>query len=139
MIKYFSVVYLLLFLRYLVIAGVAFMVFYVFFRQRFANLKIQQLFPKQKDYLREVMYSLATFVIFALIALALVYSPLKPYTKIYPNISDYGWGYFVLSVFLSLLIHDAYFYWTHRLMHHPKLFKYFHLVHHKSTNPSPWA
>ena len=24
-------------------------------------------------------------------------------------------------------------------MHHPKLFKYFHLVHHKSTNPSPWA
>jgi sterol desaturase/sphingolipid hydroxylase (fatty acid hydroxylase superfamily) len=24
-------------------------------------------------------------------------------------------------------------------MHHPKLFKLFHLVHHKSTNPSPWT
>jgi sterol desaturase/sphingolipid hydroxylase (fatty acid hydroxylase superfamily) len=24
-------------------------------------------------------------------------------------------------------------------MHHPKLFKIFHLVHHKSNNPSPWA
>ena len=26
-----------------------------------------------------------------------------------------------------------------RLMHHPKLIKLFHLVHHKSNNPSPWA
>jgi sterol desaturase/sphingolipid hydroxylase (fatty acid hydroxylase superfamily) len=24
-------------------------------------------------------------------------------------------------------------------MHHPRLFRYFHLVHHQSTNPSPWA
>jgi Delta7-sterol 5-desaturase len=38
-----------------------------------------------------------------------------------------------------LLIHDSYFYWMHRTMHYPKLFKLFHLVHHKSNNPSPWA
>ena len=25
------------------------------------------------------------------------------------------------------------------MMHHPRLFKVMHLVHHKSTNPSPWA
>ncbi len=31
------------------------------------------------------------------------------------------------------------FYWWHRLMHHPILFKHVHLVHHKSTNPSPWT
>lgn len=37
------------------------------------------------------------------------------------------------------IIHDTYFYWMHRLMHHPKLFKLFHLIHHKSSNPSPWA
>ncbi|MDQ2752830.1 MAG: sterol desaturase family protein [Bacteroidota bacterium] len=24
-------------------------------------------------------------------------------------------------------------------MHHRKLFRYFHLVHHQSTNPSPWS
>jgi sterol desaturase/sphingolipid hydroxylase (fatty acid hydroxylase superfamily) len=35
--------------------------------------------------------------------------------------------------------HDAYFYWALRLMHHPKIFKHVHLVHHRSTNPSPWA
>jgi len=50
-----------------------------------------------------------------------------------------GWPYFFISIVLCVIIHDAYFYWTHRLMHNPKLFKVFHLVHHKSTNPSPWA
>jgi lathosterol oxidase len=38
-----------------------------------------------------------------------------------------------------LLIHDTYFYWTHRAMHSPALYKWFHKVHHLSTNPSPWA
>jgi len=27
----------------------------------------------------------------------------------------------------------------HRTVHHPKLFRHIHLVHHKSVNPSPWA
>lgn len=36
-------------------------------------------------------------------------------------------------------MHDTYFYWAYRIMHHPWLFKMIHLVHHKSTNPSPWA
>lgn len=36
-------------------------------------------------------------------------------------------------------MHDAYFYWTHRLIHHPRLFRFFHGVHHESHNPSPWA
>jgi sterol desaturase/sphingolipid hydroxylase (fatty acid hydroxylase superfamily) len=37
------------------------------------------------------------------------------------------------------IIHDTYFYWVHRLMHHPKLYRRVHLIHHKSTNPSPWT
>jgi len=35
-------------------------------------------------------------------------------------------------------LHDAYFYWTHRVLHHRWLFKV-HSVHHRSRNPSPWA
>ena len=43
------------------------------------------------------------------------------------------------SFFILLLAHDTYFYWTHRLMHHPKLFRMFHSVHHVSRTPSPFA
>lgn len=60
-------------------------------------------------------------------------------TTFYKHIHQHSLVYFFLAFPLMFLIHDAYFYWTHRAMHHKKLFKFFHLVHHQSTNPSPWA
>lgn len=132
-------VFIIMLLRYLLIAGAAFLIFYILYPKRFYVKKIQKQFPKNKDYFREIIYSLFTVIIFAGITFIL-YSPLvKPHTKIYTKISDHGILYFVLSVFLALIIHDTYFYWTHRLMHHPTLFKLFHLTHHRSVNPSPWA
>lgn len=38
-----------------------------------------------------------------------------------------------------IVAHDAYFYWAHRTMHHPRLFKTFHRAHHRSVTPTPWA
>ncbi len=125
--------------RYLLIAGGAFLILYILFPKKFSYRKIQKLFPKNKDYAREIVYSFLTIIIFAGIALLLNSQYIKPHTRIYSKIGDYGWLYFFCSIILALLIHDTYFYWTHRLMHHPKLFKLFHLTHHRSTNPSPWA
>jgi lathosterol oxidase len=137
--KIFSYHYLLLAIRYFVIAGGFFLLFYIIKPKRYLGRKIQKNYPKGKDYLREVSYSMVAFIFFALFVIIIFYTPVKKYTLIYGYINDYGWVYFVASIFIAILIHDAYFYWTHRLMHHPKLFKIFHLVHHKSTNPSPWA
>jgi sterol desaturase/sphingolipid hydroxylase (fatty acid hydroxylase superfamily) len=39
----------------------------------------------------------------------------------------------------AVVLHDTYFYWTHRLMHHRRIFTYVHAVHHQSHNPTPWA
>jgi len=61
------------------------------------------------------------------------------YTKIYTDFSAYGWAYFIFTTVLFIFVHDAYFYFTHRAMHHPKVFKYVHKVHHMSNNPTPWA
>jgi len=38
-----------------------------------------------------------------------------------------------------VVVHDTYFYWTHRLIHYPKLFSKIHKVHHYFDNPSPWS
>lgn len=59
--------------------------------------------------------------------------------KKYDEISDYGWLWFWVSMPLLIIFHDAYFYWTHRAMHHPKLYKLFHLTHHRSHNPTPFT
>lgn len=131
--------YEMLFLRYSIFAGIAFVVFYLLFRTRFQPIKIQKVFPKKADYVREVLFSLFSMGVLALFVFSLRNPLIRAHTRIYMNVNDYGWIYFVASIFLALLIHDAYFYWMHRLMHHPALFKLFHLVHHRSTNPSPWA
>ncbi len=135
-----SIVFLILLVRYLVIAGGAFLIFYVF-RKQYKKLyrKIQVKFPKVKDYKREILYSISTFFIFAALVWLILNPSVSKYTWTYKHISDYGWGYFIGSVVAMIFIHDAYFYWTHRAMHHPKIFKYLHKVHHLSKNPSPWA
>jgi len=126
--------------RYFIIAGIAFFFFYVLWRNRFFYRKIQARFPKNSDYLREMGYSVLTIAIFSFVSVILFNHPkVAPYTTRYQNISDRGWLYYFLLFPVLFFLHDTYFYFTHRLMHHPRLFKWFHLVHHHSTNPSPWA
>ncbi len=44
-----------------------------------------------------------------------------------------------ISVLLYLFLHDTWFYWTHRAMHAPLLYKTVHAVHHASKPPTAWA
>lgn len=134
-----SAIFIALLIRYVVIAGLAFLVFYVWKKQRWGARKIQLRFPALSDYGREVAYSLLTTLIFAGVGTLVFLTPLRDYTLVYTDIKTFGRGYFVASIVLMLLLHDTYFYWTHRAMHHPRLYKWFHQVHHRSVNPSPWA
>jgi len=126
--------------RYFIIAGLAFLIFYVFLNKKILYKKIQGRFPQTKDYLREIGYSVITISIFALVPLVILRTPsIARHTHFYTEIRQHSWWYFFLAFPLMFVLHDTYFYWTHRLMHHKKLFPVFHLVHHHSTNPSPWA
>ena len=50
-----------------------------------------------------------------------------------------GWGWVLASAFIYLFAQDTWFYFTHRVMHHRKLFKWTHEGHHRSVQPTPWA
>jgi len=126
-------------LRYLIIAGIAWLVYYKLLRRKIAFKKIQPRFPAGKDYQREIGYSVLTVFVFAAVPWALLSTPVQQYTQYYKDIHAHSMLYFWLAFPLMFVLHDTYFYWMHRALHHPKLFKIFHLVHHKSTNPSPWA
>ena len=125
--------------RYFLVALIAFFLFYVLFRNHLLYQKIQQKFPRTIDYLREGGYSLSTMIIFSLIVVLLNSPAIGPHTTRYKEIADHGWLYYFSAFPIMFFMHDAYFYFAHRIMHHPKLFKHVHLVHHYSTNPSPWA
>jgi sterol desaturase/sphingolipid hydroxylase (fatty acid hydroxylase superfamily) len=47
--------------------------------------------------------------------------------------------WFVIFALLMAGIHEFHFYWVHRLIHVPVLYKYIHSVHHQSINASPWS
>jgi len=126
-------------LRYWIFAGTTFLLVWVIFRRRLLHRLIQKKFPENERLLKEFLYSMSSVAIFSLIGVGVYFGIKQGYGQMYKHINDYGVPYFLLSIVLCILIHDTYFYWTHRLMHHPRIFKYVHLVHHKSTNPSPWA
>ena len=126
-------------LRYFLVAGFAYLIFYRIFRKRISGKKIQLAFPGRNDLFREIFNSLCTLFIFAGTPSLILLTSIKSHTQFYTEPLAYGKLYFCLAFPLTFLIHDTYFYFTHRLMHHPRLFKFFHLTHHKSTNPSPWA
>lgn len=135
----FLKIYGITILRYVVFAGVPFFLCYHFFKQSFKRSQIQQRLHNKKQYVNEIIHSLQSSVVIALVGMLFVYSPLNKYTLMYKNLHDYPLWWVPLNVLLALIVHDTYFYWMHRLLHHKKIFKYTHLVHHQSTNPSPWA
>jgi sterol desaturase/sphingolipid hydroxylase (fatty acid hydroxylase superfamily) len=129
----------IIFGRYFLLCSWLFGVFYLWKQRAWFYRKIQQRFPHRSDYIREIGYSALTAVIFAGMGWLWLGTPLRAYTRFYTDVQAYGAGYLILSVLIILFMHDTYFYWMHRLMHHPRLYRYVHLVHHRSVNPSPWA
>jgi sterol desaturase/sphingolipid hydroxylase (fatty acid hydroxylase superfamily) len=126
--------------KYYVVAGVAFLLVYVVLRKRVGWRKIQLRFPADKDYRREIVDSTISIFIFALMPIIILRVPeIRVHTQLYGPIAARGWVYFILVFPVLFVVHDTYFYWMHRIIHHPKLFRPIHLEHHRSVNPSPWA
>ncbi|WP_419869767.1 sterol desaturase family protein [Chryseobacterium sp. CT-SW4] len=124
--------------RYLVITIPVFAVFYIILRKYFKNLKIQEREAKRKDFIREIGNSLVSSLVMAVVAALTIFTPLIQYTQFYTG-DEYPFWWSFVAAFIALVVHDTYFYWMHRIVHHRRIFKHVHLTHHKSTNPSPFA
>ncbi|MCG3165721.1 MAG: hypothetical protein POELPBGB_01496 [Bacteroidia bacterium] len=125
--------------RYLLFAGVAYLFFYLLFKNKWLHKRIQQKFPENSNIFFEIKYSMLNMVIFGITGMFTIWASWHGWTKIYAEISDYGMVYFLFSIIAMIFVHDTYFYWTHRFMHLKKVFPLVHKVHHHSLNPTPWA
>jgi Delta7-sterol 5-desaturase len=122
-----------------------FLIFWVALKDRLVHFRIQPR-PKTKTkiILREIGYNFSTFLAIAITSWFVDTVILNGryglfYDNSYKNISDYGWIYFFLSVFLLLVFEDTYFYWVHRFLHHPKIYHRIHKIHHHSIDPNPFT
>lgn len=126
-------------LGYALLAGCVWLFFYAIFKNRFVHRRVSSHWPRRGQVRREIVQSLRSIAVFGLVTGAVVYAGYSGWTRLYLDVAEYGWTWFVLSIGVMIVIHDAYFYWTHRLMHHRGLFPLLHRTHHRSTSPTPWA
>jgi lathosterol oxidase len=88
----------------------------------------------------EILWSLASCVIFGIPAGVVAWGwQTYGWTLIYSDIHAMPLWYWPLSILLYLFAHDTWFYWSHRWMHRPRVFRIFHAVHHASRPPTAWA
>lgn len=88
---------------------------------------------------REIVYSVLSSFIFGLTGLFVTLT-LGRFFPVYTQIDGVlGYLYLIISVPLLFIAHDTWFYWTHRAMHHPKIFRYAHKLHHLSKETTPFT
>lgn len=122
--------------RYLIAAGVLF-AFLLVFKRWANNRRIQQRRATGKDYRREILSSFRTVFFFAVTTISILM--LRDAGVILLHLQEYTLWLLAVQVAIMIVVHDAYFYWLHRMMHHPRLFRPLHLHHHKSRTPTPWT
>ncbi|MBU7578853.1 MAG: sterol desaturase family protein [Porphyrobacter sp.] len=99
--------------------------------------RIQTRRAKSADYAREVLSSLRTAFVFAVTTLSTVM--MREAGLVRFSLGGFEWWVLAVQTIAMILAHDAYFYWMHRAIHHRRLFRIWHLHHHKSKAPTPWA
>jgi sterol desaturase/sphingolipid hydroxylase (fatty acid hydroxylase superfamily) len=124
--------------RYLLIAGPPFVLLHWLTPQRVQSRRLGSEPVSLEQARREFLYSVLSIAIFALVGVWMYLLTESGASRIYQD-DRYGPVWFVLSVPVMLILHDTYFYWTHRFMHWKPVFKRVHLLHHRSHDPSPLA
>jgi len=89
---------------------------------------------------REIGWSLLSAAIYGIPAGIVAWGwQARGWTLIYTRWDAYSLWYLPIAPLIYLFLHDTWFYWTHRLMHRPTLFRAMHAVHHASRPPTAWA
>jgi len=125
--------------RYFLIAGLFHIVFYKWRPNKWNSRKINHRPYKKDQFKKEVKWSMLTALLFAVAGSITLVLWQKGYTKVYLEASDYPWWWMPVSLAIAMLLHETYYYWLHRWMHYPKIFRIVHKVHHDSNITSPWT
>ena len=122
--------------RYFLVAGGMYFFFYLK-----SNGKLLPPIPNPSwaSIQKDISLSVISAAVFAIASALVISSYSNHLTRIYTNYEYYSVWYLGVSYIAVLVLQDAYFYFTHRLFHHPLLFAWLHKGHHHSRHPTPWT
>lgn len=125
--------------RYFLVAGLFYLIFYIWFPAKWKEKKLNTKEYEQGQLRKEIKWSVVTSFIFSIAGTLTVILWQKGYTKVYSNMDLYGWWFLPVSLVICMLLHETYYYWIHRWMHIPSVYKIVHQVHHNSKIASPFT
>jgi sterol desaturase/sphingolipid hydroxylase (fatty acid hydroxylase superfamily) len=126
-------------LRYLMIAAIANRVFWGGKKGQPRGRQLNTQRPLAKTIRHEMRLSVIASPIYAFPAALALEGYKHGYTKLYLDPAAYGWWWLPVSALIYLFVQDTYYYWLHRGLHHRRVFKWAHMGHHISREPSPYA
>lgn len=126
--------------RYLLISAVPYALVWRVFGKKLDHRRIQPVTGAKPVRIGfEVMWSCISFLVFAIEAGIIYALFIHGHTKLLTSWHDLPVWVHMLEFAALFFIHDAYFYWMHRALHHRLVFRYVHKIHHQSVNPTPFA
>lgn len=132
-------IWLLDLLRYLVGVGAVVAVLDLASAQWIARREVRIRGVAADQRWREFLRSLRTVLVFSLVGTSVFVGHRMGISRVYDDPAGYGWTWLLASLPVVVVLHDTWFYWTHRLMHSKGLFGAVHRTHHLSVAPTPWT
>ncbi|MDH3709135.1 MAG: sterol desaturase family protein [Cyclobacteriaceae bacterium] len=140
--RYFLIINLCLFsilmARYFLFSWV----YHWFFKKR-EPAKAQRLLVKgglnRIQTLKEIKWSFIASLIFSVFTVLIIIGWQNGIIKIYQDLHDYPLWMLPLSLVSILLLQETYYYWLHRWMHKPKVYRLIHKTHHDSIHTSAFT
>ena len=126
-------------LRYVLLSGIFHWYFYHWKKDVWLHRKINRKSYSPAQFKKEIAWSMLTAMIFGIIGAGTAVLWQKGYTQIYLETQQFPWYWLPLSIALAMLIHETYYYWLHRWMHQPSIYKWVHKIHHDSKITSAWT
>lgn len=130
------ILFLAIWLRYIIFSFGFYWSLFKWWRQPLAQRHLSANPVPAAQLKKEFAWSTLTSLFFAGAGTLLVVLWQQGYTQLYTDWDTFPWWMPGLSIVAALFLQETYYYWLHRWMHRPKVYRKLHKVHHDSIQTS---
>lgn len=120
---------------FFVLAGLSYLTFFVLKKDRFHPSYVAD----KAENRSAIKWSIIGIVGNAVLIAPIHYVIAHGHSKLYYSMSDYGWGYFLASIAMMLIVSETFIYWVHRALHWGPLYRRLHYIHHRYQKPTSFV
>lgn len=125
--------------KYIIAAPLAWLVICVLLAPVLKGRKIRPETPPWRQHLMELVCSVRSVAVFSTVSL-MTFGMAQAGLLWGDGLREAAGPVWIAASFaLTVVAHDAWFYWSHRILHRPQFFRALHRRHHRSHNPTPFT